>query len=198
MGLANKEQYMSHAEPNGEVTQLLIAWRQGDEKALASLIPLVYNELRRMARQHFRREREGHTLAPAALVHEAYLRLLNQDTQWQNRAHFFGVASQAMRRVLLDYAKRKKRIKRVGAELQVSIIETPDPAKPFEPEMVALNEALEELGSIDMRQLRIVELRYFGGLTIEEAAEVLGVCAATVKNDWSHAKAWLYRRLSNH
>jgi len=189
---------MSSAEPIGEVTQLLIAWGQGDEKALASLMPLVYNELKRISRRHFRRERQGHTLPSAAVVNEAYFRLVNQDVLWQNRAQFFGVASQAMRRVLVDYARRRKRTKRGGAELKVSTIEAPEPAKPLELEVVALNDALQELGSVDMRQLRVVELRYFGGLTVEEAAEVLGVSAATVKNDWSHAKAWLYRRLSKH
>jgi len=198
MGAEILKQYMNNAEPKpkGDVTQLLIAWGQGDDKALTSLLPLVYNELQRMARQHFRRERQGHTLPSAALVHEAYFRLVNQNVQWQNRAHFFGIASQAMRRVLVDYARRKKRAKRGGEDVKVSTFETVDPAKPVELEVEALNEALEELASIDVRQSRVVELRYFGGLTIEEAAEVLGVSPATVKNEWSYAKAWLYRRLS--
>jgi RNA polymerase sigma factor (TIGR02999 family) len=184
------------AEKKGEVTQLLVAWSQGDENALASLMPLVYDELLRMARKRFRREREGHTLPSAAIIHEAYLRLVNQDIKWQNRAHFFAVASQAMRRVLVDYARRKKTSKRGGAEVRVSLVEAAALAKPEEIDVVALNDALERLASIDPRQFRIVELRYFGGLTVEETAEVLGVSAGTVKNDWSLAKAWLFRQLS--
>ncbi len=187
---------VSNAVQKGEVTQLLIAWSRGDENALASLVPLVYNELQRMARQHFRQEREGHTLPSSALIHEAYLRLVNQDIQWQSRAHFFAVASQAMRRVLVDYARKKRAGKRGGAEIRVSLVEAANLAKPGELDVVALNDALEELASIDQRQFRVVELRYFGGLTIEETAEVLGVSAGTVKNEWSLAKAWLYRNLS--
>ncbi len=186
----------SDLNQKGEVTQLLLAWSRGDENALASLLPLVYTELQRMARQHFRRERDGHTLSSGALVHEAYLRLVNHDVQWRNRAHFFALASQAMRRVLVDYARRRKRAKRDGAGLRVSFVEAAGSPKPVELDVVALNDALEELASIDLRQFRIVELRYFGGLTIGEAAEVLGVSVATVKNDWSLAKAWLYRQLS--
>lgn len=187
---------VSNEVQKGEVTQLLVAWSRGDENALASLVPLVYNELHRMAKQYFRREREGHTLPSSALIHEAYLRLVNQDIQWQSRAHFFAVASQAMRRVLVDYARKKRAGKRGGAEIRVSLVEAANLAKPGELDVVALNDALEELASIDQRQFRVVELRYFGGLTIEETAEVLGVSAGTVKNEWSLAKAWLYRNLS--
>jgi RNA polymerase sigma factor (TIGR02999 family) len=187
---------VSDADPQGDVTQLLIAWSGGDEQARASLMHLVYNELQRIARQHFRREREGHTLQSSALVHEAYLRLMKQNINWQNRAHFFAIASQAMRQVLVDYARGKKSQKRGGLEVRVSLVEAADVAKGSELDVVGLSDALDELASIDPRQFRIVELRYFGGLTIEETAEVLGVSAATVKNDWTIAKAWLYRRLA--
>ena len=187
---------MANLQQKGEVTQLLSAWNRGDEKALSSLIPLVYHELQRMARRHFRREPQGHTLQPSDLINEAFLRLVNQHVQWQNRAHFFGVASEAMRRVLVNHAKRKKRIKRGGGDIRVSLSEAANLAKPRVLDVLALDDALEELASIDPRQCRIVELRYFGGLTIEQTAEVLQVCAATVKNEWTLARAWLYRQLS--
>jgi len=187
---------MTEADRKGEVTQLLNAWSGGDEKARDSLMPLVYDELQRMAKQQFRRERQGHTLQSSAIIHEAYLRLVHQDIKWKNRSHFFAVASQAMRRVLVDYARRKKTEKRGGEQVRISMVEVADMAKPTEVDVVALNDALEELAVIDQRQFRIVELRYFGGLSIEETAEVLRVSTATVKNDWSLAKAWLYRQLS--
>jgi len=179
------------------VTQLLVAWSGGDEQARASLMHLVYDELQRIARQHYRREGQGHTLQSSALVHEAYLRLVKQSIDWQNRSHFFAVASQAMRQVLVDYARRKKTRKRGGLDVRVSLAKAENLAHSGELEVVALSDALDELASIDQRQFRIVELRYFGGLTIEETAEVLGVSVSTVKNDWTMAKAWLYRRLKN-
>jgi RNA polymerase sigma-70 factor (ECF subfamily) len=159
-------------------------------------MPLVYRELQRIARGHFRREREGHTLQPSDLINEAFLRLVNQRVHWQNRAHFFGVASQTMRHLLVNHAKRKKRKKRGGGDIRVSLSEAVNLVKDGELDVLALNDALEELAAIDPRQSRIVELRYFGGLTIEQTAEVLEVCAATVKNEWSLARAWLYRRLA--
>jgi RNA polymerase sigma factor (TIGR02999 family) len=187
---------VTDAEPQGDVTQLLVAWSGGDEQARASLMHLVYKELERIARQHFRREGQGHTLQSSALVNEAYLRLVKQSIHWQNRAHFFAIASQAMRQVLVDYARRKRTRKRGGLDLRVSLVKAANVVHGgAELEVVALNDALEELASIDPRQFRIVELRYFGGLTVEETAEVLGVSKGTVKNDWTIAKAWLYRRL---
>lgn len=186
---------MSNRDAKGEVTRLLAAWSNGDQKALTALMPIVYDELLLMARQHLRRERVGHTLPSSALIHEAYLRLVKQDIQWQNRAHFLGVACQAMRRVLVDYARAQKRAKRDRGQLRVSLAEAPDWAKPLELDFIALNDALDRLAAIDERQSRIVELRYFGGLTIEETAEALGVSPATVKNEWSLSKAWLYHQL---
>jgi RNA polymerase sigma factor (TIGR02999 family) len=160
------------------------------------LLPLVYHELRRMARRHVRQEREGHTLQPSDLIHEAFLRLLYHDVPWQNRAHFLAVASRAMRHVLIDYAKRRNRVKRCGNGVRISLSEAVRLKKDGEPDLSALNDALEELAFIDPRQARIVELRYFGGLTIEQTADVLEVCPATVKREWGLARAWLYTQLA--
>src|SRR5262249_58422623 len=159
-------------------------------------MPIVYDELRRMARQHLRREKSAHTLPSSALIHEAYLRLVNQDVQWQNRAHFFAVACQAMRRVLVDHARRRKSTKRDKTQLTVSLAEAADLSKPPVIDLIALNDALDRLAAIDLRQSRIVELRYFGGLTIDETAEALGISPGTVKNEWVLSKAWLYDQLS--
>jgi RNA polymerase sigma factor (TIGR02999 family) len=178
------------------VTHLLVAWRQGDQAALAHLLPLVYDELRRLAQRYLQRERPDHTLQATALVHEAYLRLVDQrQAQWQNRAHFFGVAAQMMRRLLVDHARQQHAAKRGGAAPQLALDEALQVADARAADVVTLDEALTALAALDPQQSRIVELRFFGGLTIEETAEVVGVSPATIKRDWSMAKAWLYREL---
>ena len=179
------------------VTQLLIGWSKGDKEALDTLVPLVYDELRRQASRYLRRERVGHTLQTTALIHEAYLRLIDQkNVHWQNRAHFFGIAAQLMRRILVDHARTKKRAKRGGSNIRVSFDEANVMVQGQDLDIVALDEALERLAEIDEQQSRIVELRFFSGLTVEETAEVLGISPATVKRDWSMAKAWLHREIS--
>jgi len=179
------------------VTQLLIGWSKGDKEALDKLLPLVYNELHRQAAAYLRRERAGHTLQTTALIHEAYVRLVDQkNVHWQNRAHFFGIAAQLMRRILVDHARTKKRVKRGGSDIRVSLSEVTIKAAARDLDIVALDEALERLALIDEQQSRIVELRFFSGLTVEETAEVLGISPATVKRDWSMAKAWLHREIS--
>ena len=186
---------MPQTPPN--VTQLLIGWSQGDREALDKLVPLVYDELRRQAARYLRRERVGHTLQTTALIHEAYLRLIDQkNVHWQNRAHFFGIAAQLMRRILVDHARTKKRAKRGGSDVRVSFSEATLKAKGQDLDIVALDEALARLAEIDEQQSRIVELRFFSGLTVEETAEVLSISPATVKRDWSMAKAWLHRELT--
>ena len=182
---------------SNSVSQLLIAWGQGDEAALEQLTPLVYDELHRLARRYMRRESPGHTLQTSALVNEAYLRLIDQrNVSWQNRSHFFGIASQLMRRILVDHARTKKRAKRGGSDVRVSLTEATVVAKNKELDVVALDEALERLAQLDEQQSKVVELRFFSGLTVEETAEVMGISKATVKRDWSMAKAWLHRELS--
>jgi len=179
------------------VTQLLLDWRNGDQTALDRLMPLVYEELRRIAGHYMRNERQGHTLQTSALVNEAYLRLVDHENiAWQNRAHFFGLAAQAMRRILVDYARRRNYQKRGGAARQVSLGEAAMVTDEDAAEMIALDDALEELAKIDERKCRVVELRYFGGLSVEETAEALGVSIQTVGRDWSTAKAWLLREMS--
>jgi RNA polymerase sigma factor (TIGR02999 family) len=179
------------------VTELLIGWSKGDKEVLDTLVPLVYDELRRQASRYLRRERVGHTLQTTALIHEAYLRLIDQkNVQWQNRAHFFGIAAQLMRRILVDHARTKKRAKRGGSNIRVSFNDANAMAQGQDLDIVALDEALERLAEIDEQQSRIVELRFFSGLTVDETAEVLGISAATVKRDWSMAKAWLHREIS--
>ncbi len=185
---------MSTSPPG--VTALLAAWRDGDREALEQLMPIVYGELRRLAERHLRRERKGHTLAPTALVHEAYLRLVGQRrARFQNRAHFYAVAAQMMRRILVDYARSRGYQKRGGGASHLPLEEawTVAPSRSFE--IVALDEALEALAELDPRRGRVVELRVFGGLSIEETAEVLEVSPGTVMRDWTLAKAWLRRRL---
>lgn len=180
------------------VTQLLIGWGQGDKEALDRLVPIVYDELRRQAARYLRRERVGHTLQTTALIHEAYLRLIDQkNVQWQNRAHFFGIAAQLMRRILVDHARTKKRAKRGGSDVRVSLGDVQAVVKGKDLDVVALDEALDRLAQVDEQQSKIVELRFFSGLTVEETAEVLGISTATVKRDWSMAKAWLHREISN-
>ncbi|HEY8203945.1 MAG TPA: sigma-70 family RNA polymerase sigma factor [Pyrinomonadaceae bacterium] len=180
------------------ITQLLVEWSHGSQQALDQLTPLVYDELRRMARTYLQRERSDHTLQATALVHEAYLRLIDQHSvSWQNRAHFFGIASQMMRRILVNHALARAAEKRGGAGEKLSLNEAVDVARQREVNLIALDEALQELERLDPQQTRIVELRFFGGLSIEETAEVLRISPATVKRDWSTARLWLRRQLAS-
>lgn len=183
--------------PNQNITQLLVDWRNGDQEALNQLMPLVYEELRQMANYYMRNERKGHTLQTSALVNEAYLRLVDHENiQWQNRSHFFGLAAQAMRRILVDHARSRNYQKRGGGAEQVSLDEAATLAEDRAAELIALDDALQELAKFDQRKSRIVEMRYFGGLSGEEVAEALGISTATVSRDWETAKAWLLRELS--
>jgi RNA polymerase sigma factor (TIGR02999 family) len=188
---------MNGAKRKGDVSALLTEWSHGNAEALDKLMPLVYGELRRLAKRYLRRERPDHTLQSVALIHEAYFRLINQDgIEWNNRNHFFAVAAQAMRRVLVDHARTRRSAKRGGDDLKVSLAEAVETPGQREVDVLALDEALDRLGTADARKSRVVELRYFGGFTIEETAEVLGISTATVKEDWNMAKAWLYRELA--
>ena len=184
-------------QPPEGITQLLIDWGKGDQAALEKLMPLVYSELRRLATNYLRRERAEHTLQPTALVNEAYLKLVDQrNAKWQNRAHFFGISAQLMRRILVDHARQRQAVKRGGIEQQrLSITSAQAVMKQPEIDLLALNEALEELTKMDPLHGRIVELKFFGGLSIEETAEVLGISHATVERDWKLARAWLRRQL---
>ena len=179
------------------ITKLLIDWGKGDQAALEKLMPLVYSELRRLASNYLRRERAEHTLQPTALVNEAYLKLIDQrNAKWQNRAHFFGISAQLMRRILVDHARQHQAVKRGGsAQQRVSITTVEKLIKEPEIDLLALNEALDELARMDPQQSQIVELKFFGGLSIEEIAEVLGIGHATVERDWKMARAWLRRQL---
>ena len=178
---------MNKSPPN-EITERLIAWGAGDRAALDQLLPVVYQELRRMAGNYLRQENPGHTLQPTALVHEAWLRLIDQArVDWRNRAQFFGVAAQMMRRILVDHAKAKHREKRGGDAVKLSLERAGD--------LLALDDALDELTRVDERKSRVVELRYFGGFTIEEIAQILEVSPETVMRDWKLAKAWLYQQI---
>jgi RNA polymerase sigma factor (TIGR02999 family) len=180
----------------GYTTQLLRAWSQGDRAALDQLMPLVYDELRRLAHHYLRQQRPEHTLQATVLVHEAYLRLVDQKIMnWQNRAHFFGIAANIMRSILVDYARRKHAAKRGGGKPTLVLDDAVGVSRESEVDLVALDEALIGLSAIDPRQGRIVELRFFGGLRVEEVAEVLGVSPITVKREWRTAKAWLHREL---
>jgi len=179
----------------GEVTELLVGWNRGDEEALGKILPLVYDELRQLANRHLQRERRDHILQTTALVHEAYLRLTDKkDVPWQNRAHFYAIAARMMRRVLVDNSRRRDAAKRRG--LKISLNEA-FPAESSDPvDLISLHDALTELSAMNARQARVVELRYFGGLSFEEVAELLAMSIHTVKRDWSIAKAWLYKQLS--
>lgn len=179
------------------VTQLLQAWRAGDQTAFDQLLPLVQEELHRLAKRLMSRERQGHTWQTTELVNEAYLRLIGQQqVEWQDRAHFFAVASQVMRHLLVDHARSKQYAKRGGGAQQITLGEGTAIAPEQSVELLALHEALERLAAVDPRKSKIVELRYFGGLTSEETAEVLGVSDITIKREWLKAKAWLFRELS--
>jgi len=179
------------------ITQLLIEWRDGDETTLTWLIPLVYDELHRMAHHYMRRERPGHTLQTTALVNEAYIRLVDhKGMRWQNRAHFYAVAAQAMRRILVDHARSRDCAKRGGGANMVGLEEAATVVQRQAADLVALDDALSELAALDPRKSQIVEMRYFGGMSVEETAEVLRVSPVTVMRDWSTAKAWLLRAMS--
>jgi RNA polymerase sigma factor (TIGR02999 family) len=182
--------------PEG-ITELLIDWGQGDQAALEKLMPLVYDELRRLANNYLRREAAGHTLQPTALVNEAYLKLIGQRSpNWQNRAHFFAISAKLMRRILVDHARQRQAAKRGGSEQErLSITSAETILKQPAIDLLALNEALDDLAQMDPQQGRIVELKFFAGLSIEETAEVLGISHATVERDWKMARAWLRRQL---
>lgn len=183
--------------PDDEITGLLINWSNGDHSALEKLLPLVKRELHRLAHSYMRREDPNHTLQTTALINETYLRLVNQKrVKWQNRAHFFGIAAQIMRRFLSNYARDQNRAKRGGGAVQISLSSIAVMANEKAKELIALDEALEKLALVDERKSRIVELRYYGGLSVEETAEVLNVSPATVLRDWRYARAWLHREIS--
>ena len=180
------------------LTGLLLEWREGDKAALDRLTPLVYDELRRIAHRYVQRERDGHTLQTTALVNEAYLRLAGQQkVDWQNRAHFFAVTAQVMRHILIDHARRRHYVKHGGELLQIPIEDATLMSDQRAKELIALDEALAELAILDRRKSRVVELRYFGGLSLEETAEVLKISTSTVKREWTMARAWLYERITN-
>jgi len=182
--------------PRKDVTDLLNDWGHGDQEALNKLMPLVYDELRRLASRYLRNERAGHTLQTTALVHEAYLKLVDQtNTSWQNRVQFFAAAAQVMRHVLVDYARSRRAFKRGGDYCRLSLDEAVISSKETDADLLTLNEALNSLAAIDPQQSRVVELRVFGGLTVEETAEALGVSPRTVKREWSMAKAWLHKQM---
>ena len=180
-----------------EITQLLKDWGGGDQTALDKLMPLVYDELHRMAHQHMRREQAGHTLQTSALINEAYLRLVDQpQIRWESRAHFFGIAARLMRRILVEEARRRNSAKRGGKAIQISLVDGANVAQEQAAQVVALDDALKSLEAIDLRQSEIVELRFFGGLSIEETAEVLKVSPGTVMRDWTFARAWLRNEMN--
>ena len=180
----------------GDITTLLGRWSDGDGSALDALVPLIYDECRRIAARQLRRERDDHTLDPTALVHELYLRLVDQRrATWANRAHFFGIAAQLMRRILVDHARAKRTAKRGGSATFVSLVAVSDEARDNVADVLAIDEVLERLAAIDPDQVRIVEMRFFAGLTVDETAHVLGRSPRTVKREWQLAKAWLFREL---
>ena len=185
-------------EPPNEITQLLRDWRDGDGKALDILLPRVYKELRRLARHQLRHERPDHTLQSAALVHETYLRLVGVSSpqQWESRAHFFAIAAQLMRQILVDYARRQRAAKRGGSACKLSLEDAMGTPRRARVDIVALDDALNALARIDERQSRVVELRFFAGLSLNEISKVLEIAPATVQRDWTAARAWLHREIS--
>jgi RNA polymerase sigma factor (TIGR02999 family) len=188
---------MTMAKPvSKNVTQLLHAWGKGDEAARDELIPLVYDTLRRIARHQLRGERAGHTLETTALINEAYLKLVEQSVSWQSRAHFFGIAARLMRQLLVDYARARQRLKRGGDLQQISLTDAAGIAEDKAVDLLALDDALQILTEVDPQSSRIVELRFFGGLTIEETAQVMGISTPTVERGWRAARAWLQTELS--
>jgi RNA polymerase sigma factor (TIGR02999 family) len=185
------------ASSPGTISRLLVEWRDGDKTALDRLVPLVYRELRRLAGYYMRRQRGDHTLQTSALINEAYLRLIDhKHMRWENRAHFYAVAAQAMRRILVDHARSRGYAKRGGGALKVSFDEAVIGAEERAEELIALDDALKDLGAIDPRKSQVVELRYFGGLSVDETAEVLGISAVTVMREWRSAKGWLLGAIS--
>src|SRR5262245_11047712 len=188
---------MSVSSPQ-EITQLLVAWNKGDVKVLEKLTPLAHAELHRLAKRHMAGERPGHILQTTALVNEAYLRLIDsRNVEWRNRAHFFGLAAQIMRRILVDFARARRREKRGGEALLVSLTDAANVGCERNADLVALDDALQALEKLDTRQARVVELRFFAGLSYEETAEALNVSVGAARRDWSFAQAWLFRELSN-
>ena len=186
---------MPQVQPK-QITELLVKWKEGDQQAVHALLPLVYEELRRLAHQYLRKERPGHTLQSTALVHEAYLRLEKQgEVKFENRAHFMAICAQLMRQILVEYARRRGAAKRDGG-YKLSLDDVVVSAKSRDLDLVALDDALTQLSKLDPQQGRIVELRFFGGLSIEETAEVLGISSATVKRDWATARVWLLHEMS--
>ena len=183
--------------PSPNVSQLLREWSNGDDSALQDLMPLIDNELRLLAHRFMRRENPGHTLQTTALVNEAYLRLVDQRVEWKNRSQFFGIAAGLMRRILIDHARAQLKIKRGGGAHHVALDDALTIANERGEDLIALDEALGRLSGFDQRKSKVVELRFFGGLSVEETAEVLQVSAVTVMREWSMAKAWLHRELSN-
>jgi RNA polymerase sigma factor (TIGR02999 family) len=184
-------------EPPSEVTLLLQGWRNGDRNALDALLPLVYGELRRLAHFQLQRERQDHTLQTAALVHEAYLRLIGLNPpKWESRTHFFAIAAQLMRQILVDYARRHVAVKRGGGACKLSLEEAILVPKQKDVDVLSLDDALKALAKIDPRQSRVVELRFFAGLSLEEISEALEIAPATVQRDWTAARAWLHREIS--
>jgi len=187
--------------PAPDVTRLLLSWSQGNQAALDELMPLVYGELRRLASAYLRRERSNHTLQSTALVHEAFMRLVNQqEVQWRNRAHFFAIAAQMIRRILVDYARAQHTEKRGSGSVKLELDEAMAAplASGFDLDLLALNDALDQLSQLDARQSRIVELRFFAGLSIEETAEVMKLSPASIKREWNTARAWLFREMTRH
>jgi RNA polymerase sigma-70 factor (ECF subfamily) len=190
---------MSQTDAPRDVTGLLVRWSNGDRAALEELTPLVYDELRRLARAYLRHERQGHTLESTALVHEAYMRLVDQrDVQWHSRNQFFAIAASLIRRILVDHARARLAAKRGGSSVKLSLDEAMAVAEKKDLDLISLNDALKTLAETDQQQARIVELRYFAGLTIEETAEVINISPATVKRDWLVAKAFLKREMLRH
>ncbi|HSE43614.1 MAG TPA: sigma-70 family RNA polymerase sigma factor [Acidobacteriota bacterium] len=180
-----------------EISQLLSAWSNGDQEALDKLTPLVYEELHRIAGRYMRRENPGHTLQTSALVNEAYIKLIDQkNVQWQNRAHFFGIAAQLMRRILVDHARKRARVRRGAGATKLSLNETAIVAQSRDTEFILIDNALKNLARIDPSKSRIVEMRFFAGLTTEEIAEVEKVSPSTIEREWRKAKAWLYREIN--
>jgi len=184
--------------PPQEITQLLVDWSNGNQAALDQLMPLVYTELRQLAHRYMRRERLGHTMQTTALIHEAYLRLVDQTkVRWENQAHFFGIAARLMRQILIEHARSHTRAKRGGGAVTLSLDEAALVSQARAAELLALNDALERLAVVDPRKSRVVELRFFGGLSVEETARVLNIAPNTVLRDWRLAKAWLHREISH-
>src|SRR5919106_874778 len=198
LGVLTNSPFMTTTRSRKDVTDLLIEWSEGNQEALNKLMPLVYDELRRLASRYLRNERTGHTLQTTALVHEAYLKLVDQkNMSWENRVQFFAAAAQVMRHILVDYARNRRAFKRGGDYCRLSLDEAIISSEEKSPDLLTLHEALNNLAAIDAQQSRVVELRVFGGLTVEETAEALGISPRTVKREWSMAKAWLHKQIRN-